>query len=210
MTPPMGMKNTIASTYMRFSSWTFVHEDIPPKAVIIGAPHTSYWDGWLMVMAFWKVGRPFKFLVKDSAVKVPVLGRIIRWVGGISTDRSHAHGMVGSLVHTAQSSDQFTIIIAPKGTRSPRKYWKSGFYRIALETDLPVQLGFIDRRNRTYGWAGTISLTGDVTADMDRIRSFYEGKEGFRPEKTSVPRLRAEDDPQARAWLLEGMPHHDQ
>ena len=201
----MGIKKAIASTYMKFSTWHFVHEEIPAKAVVIGAPHTSNWDGWLMVMSFWKIGRPFKFLVKDSAVRVPVVGPIIRAVGGISTDRSHSSGMVGSLVHEARTNDTFTLIIAPKGTRSPRQYWKSGFYRIALETGLPVQLGFIDRTTRTFGWAGNIELTGDVAADMDRIRAFYEGKTGFHPKNTSVPRLRAEDDADARTWLLEGI-----
>ena len=60
----MKITQVIASTYMKFSKWTFVHQEIPPKAVVIGGPHTSNWDGWLMVMAFWKVGRPYKFLIK--------------------------------------------------------------------------------------------------------------------------------------------------
>ncbi len=201
----MKITQVIASTYMKFSKWTFVHQEIPPKAVVIGGPHTSNWDGWLMVMAFWKVGRPYKFLIKDSLIRVPVVGQVIRMVGGISTNRRENTGMVGSLVHTAQSQDIFTLILAPKGTRSPARYWKSGFYRIALETGLPVQLGFIDRNTMTYGWAGNIVLTGDVVADMDKIRAFYDGKAGFYPEKGSVPRLRAEDDMEARDWLLEGI-----
>ena len=59
----MKITQAIASIYMKFSKWTFVHEEIPPRVVAIGAPHTSNWDGWLMVMAFWKIGRPVKFLV---------------------------------------------------------------------------------------------------------------------------------------------------
>lgn len=68
-----------------------------------------------------------------------------------------------------------------------------------------MQLGFIDRNNMTYGWAGNITLTGDVAADMDKIRAFYDGKAGFYPKKGSVPRLRAEDDIEARTWLLDGI-----
>ncbi|MBE6483913.1 MAG: acyltransferase [Actinomycetaceae bacterium] len=198
----MSLKSAIAATYMRFSRWTFVHEDIPPQAIVIGGPHTSNWDGFLMVMAFWRINRPYKFLVKDSAMRAPVIGRIVRWVGGISVNRSGHHGVVGEIVKEAAASDTFTLIIAPKGTRSPQPYWKSGFYRIALETGFPVQLGFINRKKREYGWGGNITITGDVSADMDRIRAFYEGKTGFNPENTSVPRLRAEDDDAARAHLL--------
>ena len=76
----MGLKKAIAATYMRLSRWTFVHEPLPKKVVLIGAPHTSNWDGFLMVMCFWRIGRPYKFLVKESAAKNPVVGPIVRWV----------------------------------------------------------------------------------------------------------------------------------
>ena len=93
-----------------------------------------------------------------------------------------------------RESDSFTLCITPKGTRSPREFWKSGFYRIAMEADVPIQLGFIDRNTRTFGWGPTYRLTGDVRADMDVIRAFYADKVGVKPSKTSVPRLRAEDE----------------
>ncbi len=201
----MKITKAIASIFMACSRWTFVHEEIPQKVVLIGAPHTSNWDSILMLMAFWKVERPIRWLVKDSAASAPFLGRIVRALGGISTDRSSHHGLVSSLVENAEKAQTFTLIIAPKGTRSPRTYWKSGFYRICLETGMPVQFGFIDRTTMTYGWGEAIHLTGDVEADMTHIRSFYEGKTGFHPKKASVPRLRAEDDDSARQWLLKGL-----
>ena len=36
-------------------------------------------------------------------------------------------------------------------------------------------------------------MTGDIPADMDKIRAFYAGKQGFRPENVGVIRLREED-----------------
>ena len=61
---------------------------------------------------------------------------------------------------------------------------------------MPIQLGFIDRTTRTFGWGPTYRLTGDVRADMDVIRAFYADKVGVNPAKTSVPRLRAEGEDQ--------------
>ena len=87
----MGLKKAIAATYMRLSRWTFVHEPLPKKVVLIGAPHTSNWDGFLMVMCFWRIGRPYKFLVKESAAKNPVVGPIVRWVGGVPVNRPQGH-----------------------------------------------------------------------------------------------------------------------
>lgn len=201
----MGFKKFIAKTYMRFSSWTCSTQPLPPKVVLIGGPHTSNWDGFFMVMAFWAQGRDFKFLVKDSLTKNPITRPIIRAVGGIAVDRQSSHGLVGGLVHEAENSDTFTLVIAPKGTRKRRDYWKSGFYRICLETGAPLQLGYIDSKNKTYGWGGNIEITGDVESDMEKIRAFYADKSGKRPEYSSVPRLRAEDDSDARAHLLKGM-----
>ena len=128
----MGLKKAIAATYMRLSRWTFVHEPLPKKVVLIGAPHTSNWDGFLMVMCFWRIGRPYKFLVKESAAKNPVVGPIVRWVGGVPVNREGGHGVVKAAVEEANRSEEFTLIIAPKGTRSRRDYWKSG-----LLPDLP-------------------------------------------------------------------------
>lgn len=189
----MKITKAIATAYMKISRWTFVHEDLPEKVVIIGAPHTSYYDAVLMIMAAWKVERNFRFLVKDSAAEAPVLGWILRKVGGISTHRSNPAGLVDKLIAEAEASPTFTLVITPKGTRAQRQYWKSGFYRIARAVDIPIQLGFIDRSTMTYGWGPSLRLSGDVSADMDQIRAFYAGKTGIRPALTSVPRLRAED-----------------
>ncbi|MDD7385187.1 MAG: 1-acyl-sn-glycerol-3-phosphate acyltransferase [Actinomycetaceae bacterium] len=188
----MGFRAFIANTYLRFSSWTFVHDETPQKFVMIGAPHTSYMDGVLMVAAFWKTGLPLHFLVKDSAAKIPVIGWIIKKVGGLAVERSHHHGMVDQVVEQANASDAFSIVLAPKGTRAKKDYWKSGFYHIALGAHIPVVLGFIDSTTRTFGWGPAVMMTGDAHADMERLRAFYRGKQGIHPEKTSVPRLKEE------------------
>ena len=58
--------------------------------------------------------------------------------------------------------------------------------------DLPVVLGYVDSATRTAGLGPTLRLSGDVTADMDRIRAFYADKAGLRPERRTTPRLREE------------------
>ena len=184
----------IARTYMKFSRWTLSAEPLPEKVMVIGAPHTSNWDGVFMALAFWSINREFTFLVKDSVVKVPIFGRFVKWIGGRAIDRSGAHGVVGQIVEQSNAVNEFTIVLTPKGTRSPRDYWKSGFYRIATGAHLPVQLGFVDKKTMTFGWGHNITLTGDVRADMEVIREFYADKVGVNPEMASVPRLRAEDE----------------
>ncbi|NIP14604.1 MAG: acyltransferase, partial [Pseudomonadales bacterium] len=72
-------------------------------------------------------------------------------------------------------------------------YWKSGFYHIARGADVPVVLSYLDVGTKVGGIGPSLELTGDIGADMDKIRAFYAGKQGFCPENVGVIRLREED-----------------
>ncbi|WP_124040054.1 1-acyl-sn-glycerol-3-phosphate acyltransferase [Neoactinobaculum massilliense] len=198
----MRLKKFIARVYRAFSRWTPHTPPLPEKFIAIGAPHTSNWDAIFMLAALWGMGSDVEFLVKDGVVKVPLLGALVRRIGGITVDRSHHHGLVAAVVAHAASASTFHLVLTPSGTRKPVTYWKSGFYRMALATHLPIKFGFIDRRTHTYGWTEEeFFLTGNVEADMDHIRSVYAGMEGVRGTRPE-PRLRAEDDAAARTRLL--------
>lgn len=201
----MGFKKALASAFTKAKGWTLDIEELPEKVLVVGAPHTSNWDALHMLAAFWTLGRKPHFLVKDSVVKIPVFGALVRSLGGIAVDRSASNGMVGSLIERLENEDDFILAITPKGTRGKREFWKSGFYRIALEADIPVELGFVDSTTKTFGWSASMRLTGDVKADMEKIREFYADKRGIKPELTCTPRLRAEDDDAARDYLLSGL-----
>lgn len=190
----MGLRKALARTVMHLSRWTFAPEfPLPDRCLVIGAPHTSNWDGFYMVMAMWAVERPVSFLVKKNLTDVPVIGSFVKAIGGIPVDREHPGHLVDRIISLAESQDHFVLVITPKGTRSVRPYWKSGFYRIAMEADLPIVPGFIDGARRRYGWGEPMRLTGNRRNDMDKIRDFYSGLVGIHPENTCVPRLRDED-----------------
>ena len=190
----MGLRKALAQTVMHLSRWTFAPEfPLPDRCLVIGAPHTSNWDGFYMVMAMWAVERPVSFLVKKNLTDVPVIGSFVKAIGGIPVDREHPGHLVDRIISLAESKEHFVLVITPKGTRSVRPYWKSGFYRIAMDADLPIVPGFIDGAKHRYGWGEPMRLTGNRRNDMDKIRDFYSGLVGIRPENTCVPRLRNED-----------------
>ena len=83
-------------------------------------------------------------------------------------------------------------MVPVEGTRSKGEYWKSGFYRIAQEGDLPIVLCYLDNPTRTGGFGPALRMTGDVAADMDTIRAFYADKYGVKPKNRTEPRLRNE------------------
>jgi hypothetical protein len=58
---------------------------------------------------------------------------------------------------------------------------------MAVGAGVPILLAFLDARTRTAGAIEFFLPTGDLAADGERIRRFYEDKVGIRPERTTPP-----------------------
>lgn len=187
------IRRGLARAYWAVSRWTYRPAPLPLEGagLMIGSPHTSNWDFILMLAITWRAGVSAKFLGKHTLFRGP-FGPLMRGLGGIPVDRRNPHGLVEDLVNRVKNGEQFYLVVTPEATRSKTEYWKSGFYQIALDTGLPVTLGFVDRTTMTAGLGTTLRVTGDRAADMDLIREFYADKAGFRPDRRSVPRLRDE------------------
>ncbi|WP_431800997.1 1-acyl-sn-glycerol-3-phosphate acyltransferase [Microbacterium sp. bgisy203] len=188
------IRRLVARIFWFFSRWELRTEPAPTRpTVLIGAPHTSNWDFVLMLGIAWRLGIPVRWLGKASLFS-GWRGPIMRALGGIPVQRDDASRVVDEVVARVHSGEVFGLVVTPDGTRGGNTHWKSGFYRIARETGMPVTLGYVDRTTMTTGLGPTIELTGDVSADMDRIRAFYADKAGLRPERRTEPRLANESD----------------
>lgn len=188
------IKRLTASAFWSVSRWRLDTQPAPQRpTILLGAPHTSNWDFIFMLGIAWKLGISMRWLGKTSLF-TGVLGPVMRALGGIPVDRDSPGEVVSSLVKDLNSDSRFAVVIAPDGTRGPHTHWKSGFYRLAEQTGMPVTLGFVDRSTMTTGLGPTIDVTGDVAADMERIREFYRDKSGFFPEARVEPRLRSEPE----------------
>ena len=139
----------------------------------------------------WKLGINIRWLGKDSLFR-SWRGPVMRALGGIPVDRKNPQHVVDEVVALIRSGENFSLVVTPDGTRKGHSHWKSGFYRIARETGMPVVLGYVDRTTKTTGLGTTLELTGNVAKDMDRIRAFYADKSGFHPEHRVERRLRDE------------------
>lgn len=186
------LRRLISRVFWTFSRWTLQTEPAPTRpTVLIGAPHTSNWDFVLMLAIAWRLGIDVRWMGK-STLFAGWRGPLMRALGGIPVDRKDPARVVDDVVGQVRAGDVFGLVITPDGTRKGHSHWKSGFYRIARETGMPVTLGYVDRTTMTTGLGPTMELTGDVAADMDSIRTFYADKAGLRPEHRIEPRLREE------------------
>lgn len=185
------MRRAGARWVLRLARWRTVGE-VPRSGILVGAPHTSNWDWVAMLLLMWSGGVPPRVLIKAEMMRTP-LGPLLRATGGIALDRQNPGTVVRDLLAEASRNEPFLLVIAAEGTRKKRDFWKSGFYRIAKQTGLPISLGFIDGPTRTLGFGPSFRPSGDVVADMDLVRAFYADKHGINPELRTEPRLREEN-----------------
>ena len=190
MARPFLVRRSLARLLLRLARWRTVGT-VPQRAVLVGAPHTSNWDWVLTLLLAWDNDITIKLLVKKEFF-VGALAPILRATGAVAVDRDSPGDTIADLMAQARGDQPFVLGLAAEGTRSRGDYWKSGFYRIAQQTGLPITLAFLDGPSRTVGWGPTFEVTGDVAADMDRIRAFYADKTGLRPSGFTPPRLRDE------------------
>lgn len=144
-----------------------------------------------MLAIAWRLGIAPRWLGKHTLFRPP-FGPLVRALGGIPVDRRNPAGLVAEVVRRLRAGENLHVVVTPEGTRGRGEYWKSGFYRIAREAGLPLVLGYVDTATWTAGLGPTLHLTGDVAADMDRVRAFYADKRGINPEDFTPPRLRDE------------------
>lgn len=183
------LKRFIGRTWMKFFGWKTEGDPSQiAKGVFVAAPHTSNWDLPFTLGTAWSMGIEINWVGKHSLFKFP-FGGFFRWLGGVPVDRSKRTSFVSRQADVLRESEAMYLIIAPSGTRSRRETWKSGFYNIAREADVPILCGFVDFKRKVGGIGPAIKITGDVRKDMDAIRAFYATVTPKFPEQWAEPRL---------------------
>lgn len=188
-------KSRLAAASLGLTGWKFETE-VPreKKYVALAVPHTSNWDGVLLLTLTRSIGLPISWMIKDDWIRGP-LGALLRSMGAVAVDRSGKNDLVQQMVDRMRAADELALFIPPEGTRRRAERWKSGFYHIARGADVPVVPGYLDYARKRAGLGPAIRMTGDVRADMDAIRAYYDELRptGRLPAQFGPIRLRDED-----------------
>ena len=153
-----------------------------PKVVVLGAPHTSNWDGVLAVWTVLALELRIGLFVKHTAFRNRFIGAILRAVDAIPIDRSASGGIVAQTVDAFRTREQLIIGIAPEGTRKRVEKWKRGFHLIAQEAQVPIVCAYIDFARKVVGTGLQLRTTGDYAADLEKVQAFYRTIAPKRPE----------------------------
>jgi len=158
---------------LRLCGWKVAGE-LPDqkKLIFIIAPHTSNWDFIWGLLAKWALDLRVEFMAKRSLFWGP-LGWFLRRIGGIPVDRKAADGLVESVAQRFDDVDKRWLVITPEGTRSAVDRWKSGFWRIAKQAQVPILCAYFHYPEKTVG-IGPLFMPGDdIGTDMQRLREIY-------------------------------------
>jgi 1-acyl-sn-glycerol-3-phosphate acyltransferase len=167
-----------ARAVLRLGGWRMVGEwpDVP-KMVVIVAPHSSGWDAFWGMAAKVALGVHIDFMGKKELFNGPI-GWILRKLGGFPVDRHAPAGIVDQVAAQMQRADRMWLALAPEGTRKAVERWKSGFWKIAKRTDVPVFCAWFHYPDKIIGLGPMVELTDDMEADLVRIRASFQGHIG--------------------------------
>jgi 1-acyl-sn-glycerol-3-phosphate acyltransferase len=186
------MKYWLGRLYLWLLGWKLCgQKPACKKYLILAAPHTSNWDVPLMLAMSYVYGVKLSWMGKHTLFRGP-LGWLMRALGGVPVDRRGRHNAVQQMIDEFARREALSLAITPEGTRGRSEYWKSGFYHIAVGANVPIVLGLLDFRRKVGGLFDALHPSGDMKADMDRIRAFYRDASGKYPQDFGPVRLREE------------------
>ena len=113
------------------------------KYIIIAAPHTSWVDFPIAILASNASGEKINFVGKNTLFKGP-FGWFFRSLGGAPVDRSKNNKTVDAIVDIFKEKEVFRLALSPEGTRKKVEKWKTGFYYNAKGASVPIVMATLD------------------------------------------------------------------
>lgn len=160
--------------YFKIMGWKFCGSwpQNLKKAVVIVVPHTSWHDFYLGLLVRRILGVEMKFLAKKELFKPP-FGWYFRWMGGTPLDRTAGQNKVEAIAAKFLDKEEFRLTLSPEGTRKKVAEWKTGFYYIAKQANVPIVMIAFDFGKKEVKISKPLFPTQDKEWDFNRIREFY-------------------------------------
>ena len=124
---------------------------IPEGPCVICGNHAGMADPIWAIFAV-RNGTFFRILAQDQVMRVPVLGRFLRWIGVIGVKRGESDlAAVKTALRALKNGEK--LLVFPEGTRvkGARIPAKTGAVMLAQRAGCPVLPMYIQRRRRPFG-----------------------------------------------------------
>lgn len=161
-------------------------DDNLKKCVIIAVPHTSWWDFFLGIFSRGILKKEINYVAKKELFMFP-FGYFFKWTGGTPLNRQKKENKVESIARIFNENEVFRLAIAPEGTRKKVTEWKTGFYYIALQANVPIIPVAFDYGKKEVVYHEPFYPTGNIESDLKILQSYYKGVIGKVKENSFDP-----------------------
>ena len=151
--------------------------------VIAVAPHTHWMDFILAVLVRHFLKEPIHFLGKKELFN-PLTNKLFRALGGMPVDRSAKNNTVAQAVAYFEQKKVFRLALGAEGTRKKVKEFKSGFYHISHNAQVPIFPVAFDFENKKMIFHSLFYTTGNKEKDILQIEVIFEGVKGRIPKNS--------------------------
>ena len=159
------------------ANWPIPHK----KYLLVVAPHTSNWDFFVGLCSRAVLQFNPRYLAKKELFAWPI-GWLFRKLGGYPVERSTNTNFVQNVVAIFNKEDSFILTVTPEGTRSYNDNWKTGFYFIAKEANIPIVPVAFDYKSKTVVIHEPIWTNKPVEEVIYDLKVWFSQFTGKNPE----------------------------
>ena len=177
----------LARWFLRIFGWK-VEGVVPPTAgnenlILIAGPHTSNWDGVFGFAAILGLDAKITFFGKYTLFNKPVLGRFLKYMGGIPVDKSKpGRGLTDMAIENMKKLNGSLIAMSPEGSRAKTEKMRSGFLRIAKAVEGQIFLGAFDFKKKRIVLDKFYNPSGNNEEDLQWVRNYFMQYQAKHPE----------------------------
>ena len=189
------ISSLFARLCLRLLGWKLKgHPPALKKAVIVAYPHTSYMDGFLVILI--SLVYRGSIALKGDTLFFRLVSKL---TGQISITRdSKALSQTEQIAAELRERNECFFYISPEGKRSKVQKIKTGFCYIAKKASIPIICGNFDYRTREYSFGPGFTVCDlSIKEIIDKVRKYYEDRDllesGRYPEYTSALFLESEE-----------------
>ena len=172
----------ISSWVLKLQKWK-INGSIPEekRVVLVIGPHTSNWDFIIGVLVILSLDAKINWLGKHTIFKRGFKGLLTR-LGGIPVNRQDPSDLFSRIKVITEKSNGYLIGMAPEGTRKKVLKLKSGFIRIAKQTNSKIMLAGIDFQKKIVNLDKFFTPTGDLNNDLLFVQDYFSRYSGKRQQ----------------------------
>lgn len=161
------------------------------SAIVIVAPHTSFYDGFIGKIGLLTIGWKHLILSAPWLFKSPMLP-IMKMINAIPIK---GHNSIYNVANRLKENTGLKVIMCPEGHRAKVNKWNSGFFYMAKIANVPIIVVTLNYNTKTITFKDIITVDElsqySAKTIMIAVKSMYNDSDTYAkyPEKFVLPNI---------------------